>query len=48
MIVFVGDNCEMFLRVGLSLGRFTSKKTLNDKELDLLESGIEWPEVTNK
>ena len=38
----------MFLQVGLSLGRITSMGYLNDKELDLLESEIEWPGVTNK
>ena len=31
----------MFIPVGLGLGRFTSNDTfLNDKELDLLESGL--------
>ena len=48
VIVLVGDNCEMFLQVGLSLGLITSMGYLNDKEHDLLESGIEWPGVTNK
>ena len=36
--------CEEAYAWGVSL----PMSYLNDKELDLLESGIEWPEVTNK